>query len=124
MMPLQIYSRLSNWFKSLSMPQMVLALLFALLVIFAIWIYPRTSCALSGGEWIPVGLAQEPACIHTYPDAGKACLSSEECTGACVIYDPPSQGQPTPSVGVCKTTNNPFVCYAPIEHPEIYGCSD
>lgn len=110
--------------SKINKPGIILIFLFILLVICVVWLYPRTSCAISGGEWEPVGLAQEPACIYTYPDAGKACHSSEECMGACVIYDSPIQGQPTPSEGVCKTTNNPFVCYAPIENPETYGCSD
>ena len=127
-----IIQRLIDWFKKLSIPRkIVMIALIALLILCSpllynrvTWLYNSKVCSMNGGEWIPVGLAQEPACIYTYPDAGKACHSSEECMGACVIYDPPIQGQPMPSVGVCKTTNDPFGCYAPIEHPEIYACSD
>ena len=119
-----VIQRLIDWFKKFSVPRIILALFFILLVICVVWLYPRTSCTISGGDWEPIGLAQRPACIYTYPDAGKACQSSEECIGACVIYDLPAQGQPMPSAGVCKATNDPFGCYALIEHPEIYACSD
>ena len=87
------------------------------------WLYNSKVCFMNGGAWIRIGLAQEPACIITYLDAGKVCQSSEECMGKCVIYDPPIQGQPI-SGGVCKGTNSPFGCYAVIERPEFYACFD
>jgi hypothetical protein len=67
-----------------------------------------------------VGQAQY--CRYEYSDGGKPCKSSDECLGQCII-ESPIKGQ-TPIVGICKYSNRPFGCYAPIEHPELYHCAD
>ena len=124
--------KMIDWFKKLSVKRKILAVaLAALFILISPLLYQRVVsfynskvCAMNGGEWIPIGSAQTPACIYIYPDGGKPCYSSEECMGGCVIYDPPIQGHPTPSVGICKDTSDPFGCYAPIERPERYWCVD
>lgn len=131
-MRFSITQRLIDWFKKLSKSRKTLLIAFMTLLIFGSpWLYQRATmlynhkvCTMNGGKWTRVGIAQTPFCLYTYPDWGKACHSSEECMGGCVIYESPIQDQPTPSVGVCKGTNDPFGCYAPIEHPETFGCSD
>ena len=118
-----IIQRLIDWFRKLSVPPIILALLFILLVMCAVWLYPRTSCAISGGEWAVSGLANNAFCLRTYPDAGKPCRRSDECMGGCVLYEV-IVGQPTPSVGVCKINNDAFECFAVIEYPHLYTCAD
>jgi hypothetical protein len=123
--------RFSDWFQRLSVQRKLLLL--GLIVLFlllspglyqrAAWLYGRTTCSLSGGTWTRGGIAGTLFCVHTYPDAGKPCQSSDECMGGCVLYEV-IWGQPPPGEGVCKTNNDPFECFAPIEYPEFYGCAD
>ena len=132
MMGLSIIPKMTNWFKNLSkLHKTLLIAIMALLIFCSPWLYQRVLslyngklCAMNGGKWTRVGMAETPFCIYTYPDGGTPCYSSEECTGGCAVYNPPIQGQPTPSVGICRFNNNPFACEAPIEHPETYACSD
>jgi len=127
-----IIQKLIDWFKRFSSQRKILMIaILALLIFCSPWLYHRLTllynskvCSRSGGEWIPVGLAQEWACIYTYPDGGKPCDSSEECAGGCYIYEFPTEGQQMPNVGVCRYNSNPFECFAPIERPETYACSD
>jgi len=122
---------LIDWFKKLSLQRKILMSMLAILLFLSLpWLYQelaglygRASCSLNGGEWKRVGLAQSLACVHTYPDAGKTCKSSDECEGYCVIYDPPIRGQPLPG-GLCKGDNLPYGCFAVIEYPETYSCTD
>lgn len=66
------------------------------------------TCRAEGGRWMLVGLEGTYQCIHRYPDAGKPCSSSQECTGGCIITD-------QQSASFCKEDDNPFGCYATIE---------
>jgi hypothetical protein len=105
--------------------------LIALFILISPWLYHRVMglynakvCTMNDGEWVRGGMAETQFCLYSYEDGGKSCSSSEECMGACVIYESPIQGQPTPSIGVCKDNNNPFECFAIIEYPEMFGCAD
>ncbi len=117
--------RLSDLFKKLSMQRKIIVIaLIALLILLSprlyqgvVELYRSTECSISGGKWTVGGLAQVSFCLRTFPDAGKACQSSDECMGGCVLYD--ITGQP-----VCKTNNDPFECYALIEYPHLFGCAD
>ena len=124
--------RLTDWFRKLPLQGKILLIGFVALLIFClpwfydqmVWLYKRNVCIRNGGEWTAGGMAARPFCLYTYPDRGKPCNSSEQCIGPCVVYEVPIQGQPTPSIGVCKDNNDPFECYATIEHPDIFGCAD
>ena len=124
--------KMIDWFKKLPLKRKVLAIvLVTLLILISPWLYRHASwlynskvCAMNGGVLTRVGMARTPFCTYPYPDGGKTCHSSEECIGGCVIYEPPIRGQPTPSAGVCRYDNNPFVCEAPIEDPDFFVCPD
>lgn len=64
--------------------------------------------ATKGNHWRPQGMAQIPACITTYSDAGKSCSASEQCQGDCIITNPKKPA-------VCATTSSPFGCRVTIE---------
>lgn len=64
--------------------------------------------ATQGSHWKPQGMAQIPACITTYTDAGKSCTASDQCQGDCIVSN-------TEKSAVCATTSSPFGCRATIE---------
>jgi hypothetical protein len=129
-MRLSILQKLADWFKNLSFSRkIVLTVFMALLILSTPILYQRTTwlikskaCSMSGGELTHAGMEAKLMCIHPYPDGGKPCSSSKECIGGCVIYEPPVQGQPTPSVGVCRFSHPEFGCDAPIENPDFFAC--
>src|SRR5262245_26889617 len=44
----------------------------------------QASCMAKGGEWRPVCRMQQPACVLTFKDAGKACKDGDDCEGDCM----------------------------------------
>ena len=84
------------------------------------WLYPRASCAVIGGKWTRGGIFGQQYCLHSYPDAGKACQSSEDCMGAC-LAETTSLDETTviPTAGVCAPTNQIFGCFNYFENQEI-----
>ena len=68
-------------------------------------------CYVSGGEWKKVGIAGTKQCIYTYSDAGKSCLSSDECKGDCILVDFLSDD----GAAVCEQDSDVFGCYRTIE---------
>lgn len=71
----------------------------------------EASCKSGGGEWRPVCRMQQPACVTTFPDAGKACSDGSECAGDCVSANTgefPAAG--ATATGVCATNNDPCGC--------------
>ena len=44
---------------------------------------PNT-CARAGGTWQQIGIFAQ-ACAIPAPDAGKSCIDSSECGGACLV---------------------------------------
>lgn len=125
-MSIQFPRRFHHWLNNHSRWRSVVACVFvALLIVGSLWLYPRVSCALDGGQWVRGGvLGQAQYCQYTYEDGGNLCHSSDECMGGCIVTDWPVEGQPVPTVGVCKLNNSPFGCYAPIEFPEMFRCAD
>ena len=45
----------------------------------------EAQCERSEGEWKPVCIAQELACVKSFKDAGKRCRDSSECEGECLV---------------------------------------
>lgn len=73
------------------------------------------SCAAAGGAWKGVGMMNVEACVMPYPDAGKVCSDSSECTGDCWAdgaVTPEQAG--TRATGYCQPTNMPFGCRSQI----------
>lgn len=64
--------------------------------------------ATQGNYWRPQGMAQIPACITTYTDAGKHCTASNQCQGKCIVTSKPESA-------VCANSSSPFGCRASIE---------
>ena len=103
----------------------------AFIIVFGIlgiqWLYPRASCAVIGGRWVHDGMfGQAQYCLHSYPDAGKACQSSENCMGRC-LAETNSSGVITvvPTAGVCAPDNGAFGCFYIFQNQEISGyCID
>lgn len=74
----------------------------------------EAACKSAGGNWQPVCRMQQPACVITYPDAGKVCTSGDQCTGDCVgTADGPATGQA--AAGVCSANSDPCGCRTLIE---------
>ncbi|MBI2670250.1 MAG: hypothetical protein HYX20_03855 [Candidatus Yanofskybacteria bacterium] len=68
------------------------------------------ACERKGGVYERAGLAGYYRCIAAFPDAGKECTSSKECSsGRCQITE---SGQ---KIGRCKKDDNPFGCFGKIE---------
>lgn len=130
-MRFSIIQKLTAWFNNLPLKRKISVIaLIAILVLISPRLYQgvtdlygRASCSMSGGQWAVGGMAENHYCLLTYPDGGKPCSTSDQCTGACVLYEV-TWGQPFPTEGVCKRNNNPFECFAVIEYPEFYGCAD
>jgi hypothetical protein len=116
--------------KSTLQDTLLLILFVVLVVLLFLLFYPGLAqssdnvlCMMKGGKWTHVGMDNELRCVITYRDAGKACHSSDECLGGCVIYKPPVQAQPV-LTGVCKDTSSPYGCFGYIERPEDLSCRD
>lgn len=67
-----------------------------------------------GNQWRPQGMAQIPACISTYTDAGKSCTTSKHCQGDCIVThsDKPA---------VCASNSSRFGCRSTIEDFNKHG---
>jgi hypothetical protein len=93
------------------------------------WLYPRISCASSGGRWVRDGIfGQAQYCRHNYSDAGKACTRSADCEGGCMLDGPISLGDlaaaTAPPLGYCQRDNGMFGCFTYIERPSEGICID
>lgn len=75
-----------------------------------------TACNQQGGVLKKQGKAQCYTCTITYPDAGKVCRGSGDCTGKCL-----NNGVPVPlnvpnQTGKCASNNVIFGCRQIIEN--------
>lgn len=62
------------------------------------------------------GLAKDNfRCTKFFKDGNKACKSSDDCEGDCIITDPNSSGES----GQCASTDSPFGCKSTIENYRI-----
>lgn len=69
------------------------------------------ACELSGGSWGKLGLVGKSDCVFMFPDAGKNCTSSDQCTSKqCLVLNFEANGP-----GTCRQDTNYFGCYATIE---------
>jgi hypothetical protein len=75
----------------------------------------QSACVAQGGDWAPICRMQQPACVLSFSDAGKACTDSDQCQGNC--YADLSQGPPDGRavVGRCAVNSNPCGCNARVE---------
>jgi putative hemolysin len=76
----------------------------------------QASCIAKSGEWRPVCRMQQPACVMTFADAGKACTDGDDCAGDCMA--PNSAGfAPTGATvsGVCAVNDDPCGCKQTVE---------
>ncbi len=71
-------------------------------------------CKKNGGEVQRAGRMGLPHCVVTYPDAGKACKDSSECTARCLLVNSnePAGAQVT---GTCQQNSLRFGCYAVVK---------
>ena len=85
------------------------------------WLYPRASCAVIGGSWVRDGMAgQAQYCLHSYPDTGNPCQTSEDCMGRCLAAtNSSSEITGIPTAGVCAPDNRVFGCFEIFENQEI-----
>jgi hypothetical protein len=70
----------------------------------------ETACKAYGGNWQPVCLRGNPACVVTFKDAGKSCSDSSECSGRCTVT-PGSVPSGTQTRGACTPNSNPCGCF-------------
>lgn len=108
--------------KSFSTYQAVVLSIVAVLVVSCLIIFTQIDdfalCVAGGGNMKRVGDRGIFQCVHTYSDAGKACLSSNECLGDCIVSTANS------FQGVCKSDDNPFGCFTTVEKGGPLVCRD
>lgn len=75
----------------------------------------EASCKTAGGDWRPICRMQNPACVITYADAGKACSDGDDCVGDCVGTTTGAASAGQPATGVCSTNSDPCGCKTRIE---------
>ncbi|WP_105188914.1 hypothetical protein [Pseudoalteromonas sp. T1lg48] len=83
------------------------------------------ACLEKGGVIKSVCMNAIPACIYTYPDAGKQCTTGSDCQGHClVVGDFVAEGSVV--VGQCSVDNDPCGCYQRIRDgvAEYAMCTD
>ena len=72
----------------------------------------QASCTAKGGEWRPVCRMQQPACVMTFADAGRACKDGDDCAGDCMA--PSAGGGFAPDgaavTGACAVNDDPCGC--------------
>lgn len=75
----------------------------------------RDACQAQGGDWAPICRMQQPACVLSFSDAGKACSDSDQCQGSCYadLADGPPDGRDV--VGKCAVNSNPCGCNSRVE---------
>lgn len=76
-------------------------------------------CGNYGGRWQPVCMAQKPACVLPYADAGKPCNSGKDCEGWCLQNEAAEKG--SEFAGLCQADNNPCGCFARLEEGRSRG---
>jgi hypothetical protein len=92
----------------------------------------RRECFGRGGQFGYRGLASWPICTVALSDAGKACRSSSECQGECIVdferraIDWRSIPQGTPMAGECTAVSPHLGCYLIIHEGRTAGamCAD
>ncbi|MEZ5921606.1 MAG: hypothetical protein R3C60_09685 [Parvularculaceae bacterium] len=70
------------------------------------------ACNAAGGVVRPEGLLGMYRCVKPYADAGKACRSSDDCEGKCLVTGDEATGEE--ATGACQANDSPFGCYAEI----------
>lgn len=75
----------------------------------------EASCKTAGGDWRPICRMQKPACVISYPDAGKACTDGDDCAGNCVAKAAVAMTDGKPATGICSANNDPCGCMQLIE---------
>lgn len=77
----------------------------------------RARCYFYGGSWYSSNTFLSNYCM--YPDEGRECTSSKDCTFYCLIHDFES----VEPIGECRSFT-PFGCHAPIENPTDITCRE
>lgn len=92
----------------------------------------RRECVGRSGEFGYRGLASWPICTVSLSDAGKACRSSSECQGECIVdferraIDWRSIPEGTPITGECTAVSPHLGCYLIVRDGRMAGamCAD
>ena len=72
----------------------------------------KEKCASDGGTIRGVGTISYPVCVVPYPDAGKMCTDSSQCTGKCQAEGTASGA---PATGKCQASaHDKYGCYSEI----------
>ncbi|RYZ91825.1 MAG: hypothetical protein EOO68_23520 [Moraxellaceae bacterium] len=71
-------------------------------------------CKEDGGVVKNVGMMEIPKCVIAYPDAGKPCKSSSDCTKSCVVMKSGIE-MGTKISGECQRDNALYGCYTIVE---------
>lgn len=79
----------------------------------------RAACDECNGDWGPQGRGGTPGCNCRTVDAGKPCLSSTECQGACLFEGVRTVSHPPPGAPACTAWVMEGVCS---ERTAIFGC--
>jgi hypothetical protein len=76
----------------------------------------QASCVAKGGEWRPVCRMQQPACVVTFADAGKACSDGDDCAGDCMAKsDAGFAAEGKAVAGFCAVNSDPCGCKQTVE---------
>lgn len=72
------------------------------------------ACTAKGGTIRPVCRMQNPMCVITYKDAGKACTDGGQCDGDCRAESIKAQWPAGTASGICTASNDPCGCFQKI----------
>ncbi len=75
----------------------------------------EASCKTAGGDWRPICRMQQPACVFSYRDAGKACSDGDDCAGDCIVKGGEFASDGKAATGVCSASSDPCGCKQKIE---------
>ena len=121
------FENMLNFLWSSTKRKIVSIIVLLVMLFIGVWqVYPRVACTINGGEWIRDGITdQAQYCLRSYSDAGKACKSSKDCEGTCILEGFYSSLQPVPTSGRCTPDNRQFGCFDYFEYPNVFSvCAD
>jgi hypothetical protein len=81
------------------------------------------TCVRHGGRVGIAGLSGNQICVHPLRDAGRACTSSSQCVGDCLLDESSLGGRPPDAnqsvQGRCEPTDYGFGCRTTVENGSI-----
>ena len=79
-------------------------------------------CVAEGGSVEHRGMFGSPMCVKPYPDAGRVCTDSSQCSGACLAESEPGiLSVESGATGQCQADSAAFGCFGEVQQGRIDG---